>query len=198
MKEFWNERYGQPVYVYGKAPNPYFAEQLKKLEKGKLLLPAEGEGRNAVYAAIKGWQVQAFDYSEVGREKARQLADSYEVDFDYQLVKGSEFKTSDKFDAVALIYAHFEGEERKMLFAELENALSPQGHLIVEVYSKNQLGKDSGGPKAVDLLYSKDEIKALFPHVDFLILEEAKVYLDQGSLHQGEAAVIRAVGVKNV
>ena len=196
MKEFWNDRFGQPQYVYGKAPNPYFAEQLKNLGKGKLLLPAEGEGRNAVYAVLKGWQVLAFDFSEAGREKARLLADAYEVEFEYPITKGSEFKTSEKFDAVALIYAHFEGEERIKLFAELENALSSQGHLIIEVYSKNQLGRDSGGPKTLDLLYSKDEIKALFPNVDFLILEEAKVDLDEGSYHQGEAAVIRALGVK--
>ena len=66
----------------------------------------------------------------------------------------------------------------------------------MEVFSKNQLGRESGGPKDLDLLYSKDEIKSLFPSLDFVILEETKTMLDEGSFHQGEAAVIRAVAQK--
>ncbi len=58
------------------------------------------------------------------------------------------------------------------------------------------MGSDSGGPKNLDLLYSKDEIVDLFPGIEFKILEENKVLLDEGSHHQGDAAVIRAVGVK--
>jgi len=43
MKEFWNERYGQKIYMYGKAPNAFFTQQLNELQKGNILLPAEGE-----------------------------------------------------------------------------------------------------------------------------------------------------------
>jgi len=65
----------------------------------------------------------------------------------------------------------------------------------MEVFSKNQFGRTSGGPKDLELLYSKDEIKNLFPNIDFITLEETKVTLDEGN-HQGEAAVIRVLGVK--
>jgi hypothetical protein len=54
MKEFWNQRYAEAAFAYGSEPNAFFAEQLSKLEPGKLLLPAEGEGRNAVFAAKNG------------------------------------------------------------------------------------------------------------------------------------------------
>jgi len=196
MKEFWNDRFGQSTYIYGKAPNVFFAEQLNKLQKGKILLPAEGEGRNAVYAAIKGWKVSAFDYSEAGIKKAHQLAADYDVEIDYQLVTVMDFQSNDSFDAIALIFAHFTGKEREVLFKKLEDALASGGYLIMEVFSKNQLGRESGGPKDLDLLYSKDEIKSLFPSLDFVILEETKTMLDEGSFHQGEAAVIRAVAQK--
>lgn len=196
MKNFWDERFEQPMYVYGKAPNDFFAQRLNQLTKGRILLPAEGEGRNAVYAAIKGWGVTAFDYSEEGRKKALALANAYDVEIDYQLVKASDFSSDTKFDAVAMIFAHFSGQERIDLCRELENSISKGGHLIMEVFSKSQLGRASGGPKNLDLLYSKEEVKSLFTNIDFLILEETKVMLNEGSHHQGEAAVIRAVGIK--
>lgn len=196
MKEFWNERYEQEEYLYGRTPNLFFAEQLVKLKKGKLLLPAEGEGRNAVFAARNGWEVTAFDYSEAGKEKAIKLADLNKVDFDYEISEASKFSTEDKFDAIALIYAHFEGRERDILFKKLENALIPHGQLIIEVYSKNQLGRNTGGPKKLELLYSKDEIAALFPNIEFHMLEETLVELDEGEFHKGEGSVIRALGVK--
>ncbi len=194
MKKLWNERFGQTEYIYGKAPNDFFVTQLRELKKGEILLPAEGEGRNAVYAAVKGWSVTAFDYSDEGRKKALQLASEYDVNIDYRILHAEEFNTTEKYDAVALIFAHFAGEERKVLFQKLENCLKKKGLIIIEVFSKNQLGRTSGGPQNLDLLYSKDEIVALFPNIEFMILEETKVMLKEGSHHEGEAAVIRAVG----
>ncbi len=198
MKEFWNERFGQKMYMYGKAPNVFFTRQLIELQKGNILLPAEGEGRNAVYAAVKGWGVTAFDFSEEGKKKAMALAQEYEVDIDYQLQNATDFKTNEKFDVVALIFAHFSGDERKILFDNLEQCLAPGGRLIIEVFSKSQIDRDSGGPKNLDLLYSKNEIETLFPNINFMVLEETKVLLDEGMHHQGDAAVIRAIGVKKI
>ena len=73
MKEFWNARYSQKEYVYGINPNQYFEQQLRKLKQGQILLPAEGEGRNAVFASEQGWEVDAFDISESGKGKALKL-----------------------------------------------------------------------------------------------------------------------------
>lgn len=57
----WNERYSKEEFAYGEEPNQYLKEQLEKLDVGKILFPAEGEGRNGVYAAKLGWNVFAFD-----------------------------------------------------------------------------------------------------------------------------------------
>ena len=74
MKNFWNERYDQDAYCYGTNPNLFFSQSLEKFSPGKILLPAEGEGRNAVFAAQKDWEVLAFDWSEAGQTKALKLA----------------------------------------------------------------------------------------------------------------------------
>jgi hypothetical protein len=46
------------------------------------------------------------------------------------------------------------------------------------------------------LLYSKQEIKDLFPGLLFHLLQESKLMLDEGQYHQGEAAVIRVLAQK--
>ena len=73
MKDFWNERYANEEFIYGTEPNDFFKQQLDKLQPGKLLLPAEGEGRNAVYAASKGWDVKAFDMSDKRQGKSLEI-----------------------------------------------------------------------------------------------------------------------------
>ena len=74
MRNFWDERYDTAEFVYGESPNTFFAKSLKEIKPGILVLPCEGEGRNAVYAASIGWNVKAFDLSEVGKQKAEQFA----------------------------------------------------------------------------------------------------------------------------
>jgi len=194
MKETWNERYRQAEYAYGKSVNLFLEKQLRLLKPGKILLPAEGEGRNAVFAARQGWQVTAFDYSDEGRNKALAYAQSLGVSIDYQVCDAADFKSELQFDALALIYTHFGSEQRKALFPRFIQYLKPGGTLIMEVFSKNQLGRSSGGPKDLDLLYSVDGMQKLFPMIQFSHCQEEIVVLDEGQYHQGEAVVIRVVG----
>lgn len=111
--DFWNERYAEKEYVYGTQPNVFFKEQLDQLVAGNVLLPAEGEGRNAVYAALQGWDVVAFDISTSGKVKAMQLSAAQKVVVDYQVTSVLDFKTDIKFDTIGLCYTHFPVEIRK-------------------------------------------------------------------------------------
>ena len=82
-ENFWNERYASEAYAYGILPNSFFKKQLDQLKPGKILLPAEGEGRNAVYAATQSWKALAFDISDSGRKKSLDLADKHQVNIEY-------------------------------------------------------------------------------------------------------------------
>src|SRR4029078_7791808 len=102
----WNNRYSNDEYAYGEAPNNFLKEQLEKLDAGTILFPAEGEGRNAVFAATLGWTVSAFDISAEGRNKALRLAQMNNVTIDYQVSELEALNfTIEQFDAIALIYA---------------------------------------------------------------------------------------------
>ncbi len=87
MKDFWDKRYAEEEFIYGKEPNKFFKDQLPELKPGKLFLPCEGEGRNAVYAATRQWKVEALDQSEKGKEKCTRLSEYNRVVVNYQIAE---------------------------------------------------------------------------------------------------------------
>ncbi len=195
MKEFWNERYSAPEFAYGEAPNEFFRIQLDQLPVGKILLPAEGEGRNAVYAARQGWAVWAYDFAEAGRRKALELAERHGVQIHYDLTthEAADYP-EDHFDAVALIYAHTPA--RRLLHEKAVRWLRPGGTLLLEGFSKDQLRYRSGGPRSEELLFDQPLLEADFRDLSDLRIEETVVELQEGRYHRGQGAVIRVVGRK--
>lgn len=194
MKDFWNKRYEENSFAYGTLPNTFFKQQLDKLTPGQILLPAEGEGRNAIYAVRQGWQVIAFDFSATGMKKAISLAEQHEVHIDYEVVDVLDFSSDKKFDVIGLCYAHFPADIRAKAHRHLLKFLKPKGTVILEAFSKNQLGKPSGGPKHKDMLFSIKELQNEFSTLTFDFLEEKTIILKEGEYHQGEASVIQFVG----
>lgn len=85
MRNFWNERYSEEEYVYGEEPNVFFAEELQQMIPGKIILPCECEGRNAIYAVTSGWEVHAFDTSIMEKSKAIQLAECKGMSINYTI-----------------------------------------------------------------------------------------------------------------
>jgi 2-polyprenyl-3-methyl-5-hydroxy-6-metoxy-1,4-benzoquinol methylase len=198
----WNDRYSNDEFAYGEEPNNYLKEQLTKLAVGKILFPAEGEGRNAVYAAKIGWTVSAFDISDEGKSKALGLAKKNNVSIDYKVgeLERLDFKT-EEFDAIALIYAHFPADIKALYHNTLEKYLRKDGVIIFEAFSKKHIdyvtaNEKVGGPKDIDSLFSIDEIKADFPNYEIIALEEKEIELNEGSFHNGTGSVIRFVGRK--
>lgn len=198
----WNERFRKPEFAYGESPNEFFQEQLDKLHPGKILLPAEGEGRNGVYAARQGWEVSAFDISVEGKNKALRLAEKHTVTLDYRVGELSSLPyAAQQFDAMALIFAHFPAEIKSSMHRALDQYVRTGGIVIVEAFSKNHLRYNAknekvGGPRDIDMLFSMEEIKSDFPNYHIRQLEEKVVYLNEGPFHSGTGSVIRFVGHK--
>lgn len=200
--ERWDARYSSEEFAYGEQPNNYLKEQLEKLKPDKILFAAEGEGRNAVFAARQGWTVSAFDISAEGKNKAIQLANKNNVPIDYQVgeLQNLNFQTN-QFDVIALIYAHFPANIKSSIHQMLDKYLSKDGIIIFEAFSKNHLdylakNEKVGGPKDIESLFSIDEIKLDFPNYEVIELEEKEIELSEGKFHNGTGSVIRFVGRK--
>jgi hypothetical protein len=201
IQEMWNARYGAPEWAYGTEPNVYFRDKLSGLIPGKILLPAEGEGRNAAFAASRGWAVEAFDLSVEGKNKADRLAADMGRRIEYVVADAMEVSyRPESVDVVAFIYAHFPWEVRKVVYPKLVASLKPGGMVILEAFGKKQLEyqphQASGGPKDADLLFSLDEIRELFPDFEVLEMLEGEVRLHEGLYHNGQGWVCRFLGVK--
>lgn len=200
MKDFWDDRYRAPHYVYGVEPNIFFKQQLQQLKPGRILMAAEGEGRNGVYAATRGWQVDAFDQSIEGRNKALLLAQQHNVTINYQVGEFSSFRFEpESFDALALIYAHFSADTKSAYHRSLIQLLKPGGVVIFEAFSKNHLSYQEqfpqvGGPKDIGMLFSTEEVQSDFSGFDVNYLAEEVVHLEEGPNHSGTGSVIRFVG----
>lgn len=199
----WDDRYREEEYTFGENPNNYLKDQLEKLEPGTILFPAEGEGRNAVYAAKLGWTVSAFDISIEGKRKTLQLAEKNEVTIDYQVGKLPKLDYHpEQFDAIALIYAHFPAEIRSTYHKLLNKYLRKGGVILLEAFSKKHLDYVSknekvGGPRDLPNLFSMEEIRSDFENYEIIELSEEEIELSEGLYHNGTGSVIRFVGRKS-
>lgn len=196
MKDFWNQKFGETPNLYGELPNEYLKEKLKNLRVGKILFPGEGEGRNAIYAAQKGWDVLAIDQSDVARQNALKLSLEKDVKITYQVMDMLDFKCDEEFDAIALIYFHLPLNLIEQIHKKLSSCLKKGGVVIVEGFGKNQHEYSSGGPKDIEMRYDLVQLKKSFPNFEWLEEFDGIVNLTEGTGHVGKAHVIRLFGTK--
>ena len=189
---FWDNRYTQEADLYGREPNQYFKEKIGQLKPGSLLIPGEGEGRQAVYAARLGWQVTAFDMSKLGQEHALQKAESLALPLHYHLSKAEDFSFGQEtYDCAALIYFHLAPANRTSIHQKIAAAVKPGGHLILEGFHPRQLDFSSGGPKNEEMLYTAEMLSKDFEGWELLEKLEVEVLLQEGSGHAGPGYVTR-------
>jgi SAM-dependent methyltransferase len=194
--EFWDERYGAPGFAYGTMPNRWLEARASAIRPGgRVLTLGEGEGRNAVWLAEQGFSVDAVDASAVGLEKSRELAARRGVRLRTQVDDLATYRPESKaYDALVLVFVHLPPTIRNLVHTAGARALRPGGVLIIEAFTPLQLGRPSGGPRQADLLYEVATLRSDFPGVDWQVLEEAEIELDEGPFHRGAAAVVHGVG----
>jgi SAM-dependent methyltransferase len=197
MQNTWDERYSTPDYIYGKEPNLWFKAFIDSHQPGRVYLPGEGEGRNAVYAAKKGWTVDAADQSPIARDKAMKLAGEAGVSISYTVgdILLADL-TAETYDAVGLIYIHKNPAERNIFYPALIRALKPGGYLVLEGFNKKQVNNTSGGPDNPEILFSIEELREGFKDLVVVELEEQEQVLEEGLLHVGKADTVRLLAVK--
>ncbi|MDN5328815.1 MAG: hypothetical protein PWP35_602 [Bacteroidales bacterium] len=192
----WDIRFATEDYYYGKEPNVYLSEKLRKYHPGLVLLPGEGEGRNAVFAASLGCDVYAFDQSRVAQEKALKLARKHALRIDYRLTDVLEAHyPKNYFHMVGLIYLHLPPHMRQEAHARLQQFLAPEGYLVLEAFHKQHLGSPFG-PKDPEMLYDEETLQQDFKNLEIIEIYTADVELAEGHGHKGKAKVVRLTAQK--
>ena len=196
----WDQRFGEAHYAYGKLPNVWLKSVIEGLSpepNPTALFPADGEGRNAVWAATNGWKATVFDLSHEGEKKCKQLADEHSVTVAYEVddLVLREFP-SQHYALIACSWFHTPPAVRAKHMPRMLHALAPGGHFVMEGYHKFQLQFTSGGPKSLELLFDRDEVlrELTGPTAPPMTVVHAAVeetVLDESDLHRGRAAVVR-------
>ena len=199
----WNGRYSAGGYVFGTEPNAFLASQAARLKPGMQALSiADGEGRNGVWLAAQGLEVTTFDFSPVGVEKARQLAQQRGVAARYHCSVsdlGDWDWDARQYDIIAAIFIQFATPaERARMFAGICRALKPGGLLLLEGYRPEQIPYGTGGPKVPEQMYTAQLLRESFAALEILELHEYEQEIDEGEGHGGMSALIDLVARRPV
>ncbi len=191
----WDERYSASGYFYGKEPNDTLREWHTAIPAGGAVLSlGEGEGRNAVFLAERGYRVVALDQSAKGLEKARRLAAERQVAID-TIVADLEGYTIEPqcWDGIVSIWCHLPSALRCVVHRQAIAGLKPNGVFILEAYTPDQIGRGTGGPKSVDLLPTLAQLRQELAGLDFVHAVEQQRDVHEGGAHSGLSASVRLV-----
>ena len=195
----WNARFAKEGYVFGTEPNAWLRRHAGVIKSGaRILSVADGEGRNSVWLAKQGHQVDAFDISDVGVAKARKLADQSQVSVNFSVAGCDDFEwVPAHYDAIVAIFIQFADPDlRSRLFANMVQSLKPGGTLLLQGYTPKQLEFRTGGPGLLSHLYTPDLLREAFGEMDIQILEAYEADLNEGDGHHGRSAVIGLLAVR--
>ena len=159
---------------------------------GKTLVVADGEGRNSVYLASRGYDVRATDYSQVAQEKAKALAKEAGVDVEFVLSDIYDAGWSDEaYDNVVAIFIQFVPPERMdEIFNALARAIRSGGTLLIHGYTPEQVALGTGGPGNPDHMYTPDMLANAFSQMQITVNRAYTATLDEGRGHCGPSALI--------
>jgi SAM-dependent methyltransferase len=189
----WDERYAEPEFAYGDAPNDYLVSKGAMLQ-GPVLCLAEGQGRNAVYLARLGLDVTAVDQSAVGLACAEELAARSGVTIHTAVADLDAFDLGEeRWGAIVSIFAHVPEAIRQAVHGRIATALKPGGLFLLEAYRPEQLGLGTGGPQNPALMMSREALRDELTGLDWLEGAEVEREIHEGVYHNGNSRTIQVI-----
>ena len=164
----WNERFKRKEFALGKEPNPFLKKYIHLLPKGKALDIASGEGRNAVFLAQQGFEVDAVDISGKGLKKAQKLAREQGVKIKTFLVDLDQYQIEkERYDLIANFYYL-----KRRLIPRIKKGIKKGGRVVFETYLLEHRTLGTGGPKQAKYFLKPNELLRLFKNFRILFYRE--------------------------
>ncbi|MFJ9539746.1 class I SAM-dependent methyltransferase [Streptomyces sp. NPDC101225] len=170
----WDERYRSSELVWKSAPNRFVEEVLGGLEPaGRAVDLAAGEGRNAVWLAERGWEVDAVDFSAVALEKAGQMAAERGVRLRTVHADLMAWEPPEATYGLALVaYLHLPWPDMARVLTRAVSAVRAGGSLLLVGHDAANPRHGHGGPQDPRVLYTAQQVADLWrPHADILRAE---------------------------
>jgi SAM-dependent methyltransferase len=180
----WDARYRGKESIDKRDPDPFLKKHLRFLPGGKALDLAAGEGRNAVFLAEHGFEVEAVDISPVGLRNARRFARA----------KGVRIKTitadldffpigREQYDLILDFYFL-----DRRLIPRIKRGLKKGGILVFQTYLVEHRSLVPEGPTNPQYYLKPNELLRLFR--DFRILFYREGIFREGGKKRAIASMI--------
>ena len=138
----WDERFRRGEYPQDPEPSSVLRDYAADLPDGRALDVATGTGRNAVFLATEGYDVDAIDQSREGLHIASENASKRGVDDRVNWIQADvptyEFPEG-AYDVIAISF--YRAVDR---FPDVKEALAPGGYLFVEHHLRSSDPTPSG------------------------------------------------------
>ncbi|WP_226481523.1 class I SAM-dependent methyltransferase [Natrinema amylolyticum] len=174
-RERWNERYEQADFEPAADPVPELERRIATLPEGRALDVATGTGRNALFLAEHGYDVDAVDISEAGLERARARAADRGVDVNWLRADLADFDPGRRrYDVITVSF--FAALEH---LPALKEALAPGGVLVYEHHLRSS--DPVTGPSSDRYRYRSNDLLRACLDLTILSYEERRRPIDEGT-----------------
>ncbi|MDH3316824.1 MAG: class I SAM-dependent methyltransferase [Gammaproteobacteria bacterium] len=165
----WDQRYRDGSYRARPDATVLLEKWQPKLPRGRALDVACGAGRNALYLAACGYEVDAVDIAPFALEKARATARERELEINWIEADLDTFvPQKSQYDLV--VVARY---VNRRLMPRLAGGLKPGGALVFEHHFRTDLEVD--GPKDPDFRLAPGELRQQFAELDIQFYREGLV-----------------------
>lgn len=164
----WDKVFNTGNYIFGKEPAQFLKENLKHLPLGRALDIAMSEGRNAVFLARQGFEVDGVDISEVAIRKAKRLARENSVTVNAINADLTHYQIKPNSYDVIINIQYLQ----RSLIPQIKRGLKKGGVVVFENHSVDQQQNALGQRLIRDYLLEKGELKKLFSDFTILLYRE--------------------------
>jgi tellurite methyltransferase len=182
----WNQRYAEDSY-HKNNPVTLLEDWLPKLPAGRALDVACGAGRNALYLAQAGYQVDAIDISAEGLNQALQKAEHQRLSInwiEHDLDQAFQFDTD--YDLIIVMWY-----VNLALITRLCGCLAAGGYLLCEEHLITD--QEVIGPSSLNFRVVPGDLREAVSGLDILFYEESIEKNDEGD----QVASARVVAKNN-
>uniref|UniRef100_UPI004047886A class I SAM-dependent methyltransferase n=1 Tax=Aquiluna sp. TaxID=2053504 RepID=UPI004047886A len=191
----WDERYAAQEFVWSLEPNQFVVQHLQDLKPSKMIDLAGGEGRNALWFAQRGWQVENVEISKVALDKFMARAERDKV-LDLCLATLSDATQAHFALAADLLVIAYLQLPFDQLVEAMNNAISqlePGAEVLGVWHARRNLTDGVGGPPMPEVLPEPAQLKdwAEGKLVSFEVFESERMVEKDGEVRAAIDVILK-------
>ncbi|MBD3282022.1 MAG: methyltransferase domain-containing protein [Candidatus Portnoybacteria bacterium] len=134
----WQKEYKQKDFYWGLLPNPVLSKFINIIPKGKALDVGAGEGRNSLFLARSGFEVDAIDKLSEGLKKCEKIAKDNNLLINTQKCDIKDFKFAKEKYSIVLginVLDFLKKSEIEAIIKKMKESLIKEGFILLSVFS---------------------------------------------------------------